>query len=224
MKKLFKDWTVFELILLIASPVVVTVMAILFHGDWFTTITSIIGILCALLLAKGLIIGQFFGIAIAILYSIVSFNNGYYGEMIIYLALMLPMYIWAIVEWFRHKDREGKRVEINTIGWKEWVFVSILAVGVFVGLYFLLRAFNTNLLIISTLSVVDNLFAIYLLARRSKYGFVSYIINDLILIVLWGIPVIEGNVSVLPMLFNPVINLINDVYGVYNWNKIQKQQ
>lgn len=83
---------------------------------------------------------------------------------------------------------------------------------------------NTNELFISTLSIVDNIFAIYLLARRSKYGFVSYIINDLILIVLWGIPVISGNLLLFPMMLNPLANLINDIYGVVYWSKMQKNQ
>ena len=62
-----------ELALLILSPIVVTAVAIVFKSDILTTITSIVGILCALCLAKGLVLGQILGIAIVILYSIVSF-------------------------------------------------------------------------------------------------------------------------------------------------------
>ena len=62
------------------------------------------------------------------------------------------------------------------------------------------------------------------LARRSKYGFVSCIVNDLILIVLWGIPIIQGNLLLLAMLINPIMNLINDTYGVINWTKMQRKQ
>ena len=224
MKKLFKDWSVFEIILLITSPLIVLSVGIIFKSDVLTITTSIVGIICALLLAKGLLLGQFFGIAIVILYSIVSFKNGFYGEMLIYLVIMLPMYIWGIVEWLKHKNGETKSVEINSIKWKEWLIVAICSVVVFVGFYYLLKALNTKELIVSTLSVVDNIFAVYLLARRSKYGFVSYIVNDLILIVLWGIPIIQGNLLLLAMLINPIVNLINDTYGVVNWTKIQRKQ
>ena len=137
---------------------------------------------------------------------------------------MLPMYIWSIIEWSKHKNNQTESVEVNSIKPKEWGFVSVCAVIIFIGFYFLLKALNTNELIISTLSVVDNIFAIYLLARRSKYGFVSYIVNDLILIALWGIPVFQGNLLLMAMLINPCINLINDIYGVINWSKLQKTQ
>lgn len=77
---------------------------------------------------------------------------------------------------------------------------------------------------ISSLSVIDSLFAVYLGVRRSKYSFYFYVVNDLILIILWGIPVITGTIILIPMVFNPLINLINDLYGIYNWNKLEKAQ
>ena len=48
--------------------------------------------------------------------------------------------------------------------------------------------------------------------------------NDLILIALWGIPVVNGSLILLPMVFNPIINLINDMYGIHNWKKLEKIQ
>ena len=173
MKNIFKNWTLFEIILLTVSPLIVLTVGIIFKSDALTIITSIVGIICALLLAKGLVLGQFFGIAIVVLYSIVSYKNRYYGEMLIYLAIMFPMYIWGIIEWLKHKNGETKSVEVNSIKWKEWLLVAICALFSFIAFYFLLKALNTSQLIISTLSVVDNIFAVYLLARRSKYGFVS---------------------------------------------------
>lgn len=224
MKNLFKDWSIFEIILLIISPLTVLSVGIIFKSDALTIITSIVGIICALLLAKGLVLGQFFGLATIVLYSIVSYKNGFYGETLIYLLIMLPMYIWGIVEWVKHKNGQTKSVEVNSIKWKEWLIVSICAIILVIGFYFLLKALNTKELFVSTLSVIDNIFAVYLLARRSKYGFVSYIINDLILIVLWGIPIIKGNLLLLAMLINPIVNLINDSYGVINWTKTQNKQ
>ena len=178
----------------------------------------------ALLLAKGKNPGQVFGIAITILYSIVSFNNKFYGEVIIYLCMMFPMYLIGIVSWFRHKNKETDSVEVNKISKKEWSIVAIVFAAIFIGIYFLLKAFNTNELLVSTISVLASLFAIYLQIRRSRFSFSFYMINDVILMVLWGIPVISGNMILLPMVCNPIINFINDGYGFYNWKKLEKEQ
>lgn len=178
----------------------------------------------ALLLAKGKNLGQVFGIVITILYSIVSFNNKFYGEVIIYLFMMFPMYIIGIVSWFRHKNKETDSVEVNKISKKEWLIVAIVFVAIFVGIYYLLKAFNTNELVVSTISVLASLFAIYLQIRRSRFSFSFYMINDIILMVLWEISVISGILLLLPMVLNPIINFINDSYGFYNWKKLKKQQ
>lgn len=224
MKNLFKNWTLFEKILIIASFFTVLITGICFKNDVLTITTSILGIFCAFFLAKGFLIAQFSGILLVVLYSILCFQNAFYGEMMVYILIMLPMYVWGIFEWKKHKSEKTNSVEVNSIKWQEWIIVSVVAMILFIAFYFILKALNTSQLIISTLSVIDNIFAVYLLARRSKYGFVSYIVNDLILIALWGIPVIQGNFLVIAMLINPIVNLINDIYGVVNWSKLQKRQ
>ena len=222
--KLFKDWTNFEKLLLFGSIIIVGIVGIIFKSDLLTILCSIVGIVTALLLAKGKNLGQIFGLIITILYSIVSFRNKYYGEVLIYALLMFPMYIIGIVTWINHKNEKTNSVEINSIKKKEWIIVSFIFVFIFVGIYYLLKAFNTSELIVSTISVLASLFAVYLQIRRSKYSFSFYIVNDIILMFLWGIPVIKGNYILFPMLLNPTINLINDIYGFYNWKQTEKIQ
>lgn len=222
--KLFKEWTRFEKILLIGSILIVSFTGIIFKSDWLTTICSIVGIITALLLAKGKYLGQIFGLLIVILYSIVSFKNQFYGEVIIYLLIMLPMYIMGIMSWIKHQDKETNSVEVNKITKKEWLIVALVSIICFAGIYLILKRFNTTQLFISSLSVLDSLFAIYLQIRRSKYSFYFYVINDLVLILLWGIPCVTGSVVLIPMLMNPIINLINDIYGIVNWRKLENLQ
>lgn len=85
----------------------------------------------------------------------------------------------------------------------------------FVIFYYLLEYFKTEALFLSVLSIIGSMYAVYLLARRSKYGFLFYLFNDIVLFAMWSIPVLNGNILVLPMVFNPLINFINDSYGWY---------
>lgn len=111
----FKDWTKLEKILLFGSVILVSLVGVIFKSDLLTTLCSIVGIITALLLAKGKNLGQIFGLLIVALYSIVSFKNGFYGEVIIYLCIMLPMYIIGIVSWIRHQNKDTDTVEVNKI-------------------------------------------------------------------------------------------------------------
>ncbi|MDD4110346.1 MAG: nicotinamide riboside transporter PnuC [Clostridia bacterium] len=223
-KKLFGDWTIFETCLFFGSLFLVTILGIIFSGDWLIITCSLIAITTSLLLAKGKIIGQFFGLSLVILYSIISFRQGYFGEIITYLALMLPLYIYGIIQWLRHRDNKTKIVKVNEIKLKEWLGLILVTIVLSICTFFILKAFNTNELLMSTASVVSSILAVYLMARRNKYAFIFYLIDDLTLIILWGIPVFAGGISLIPILMTPVINLINDSYGVYNWHKIKKQQ
>ena len=137
---------------------------------------------------------------------------------------MLPMFVIGIFSWIKHKNEKTNSVEINSIKKNEWIIISFAFAGIFVGIYYLLKSFNTSELFVSTISVLASLFAVYLQIRRSKYSFSFYIVNDIILMFLWGIPVVRGSFILFPMLLNPTINLINDTYGFYNWKKTERIQ
>jgi len=221
---MLKDRNRLEKILLFGSIALISLIALVFKSDLLTTISSITGIITALLLAKGKNLGQVLGILITILYSIVSYNNKFYWEIIVYIFIMLPMYIIGIITWIKHKNEKTNTVEVNKISKKEFLIVSIISIFILMWIYFLLKSFNTNELIISTASVIISLLAVYMQIRRSRFSFYFYIINDLILITLRWIPVLLWNLLVLPMVFNPIINLINDCYGVYNRKILETKQ
>ena len=224
MKKIFDDWTKFEIILLCISLITVATAGILCSSTILTIICSITGILCALTQAKGKIISQFIGLLLVVLYSILSFQNEFYGEVLIYIFIMLPLFISGIISWIKNLNKETKTVNENNLMKKEWIILIIISTVLFVVLYYVLKYFNTSQLFVSTLSMVTSLFATYLVARRSKYGFLFYIGNDIILFILWGLPVIQGNLVLIPMLVNPIINFINDSYAWKSWNKREKDK
>lgn len=129
------------------------------------------------------------------------------------------MFVYGVISWMTHKNEETNTVEPNQISKKEWLGLSFASAIGFVALYYVLKYFNTSQLIVSSLSMITSLIATYLITRRSKYSFLFYIGNDIILILLWGLPVLQGDLSLLPILIDPVILLLNDSYGLKNWNE-----
>lgn len=185
--------------------------------DWLTTIVAFLGFFSVLNQAKGNVLGQFVGVVLAILYSIVSYRNRYFGEVIVYLIIILPLYTWGIFSWLKNRDKKTEKVKQNVLSNREWGLLIVGSIILFVGLYQLLKYFDTNQLSVSTVSMIINIFATYLLVRRSKYSFIFYIFNAIILLVLWGIPVINGDYLLIPMVFDGILLLINDSYGFKSW-------
>lgn len=219
MKKIFKDWNIFEILFLLISIIMIILSGIIFKGEIISVTMSILAVSVAILQAKGKVISQCIGLLVAVLYSIISFKNKYYGEVIIYITLMIPLYILSVISWIKNKNEKTQTVNKSTIQKKEWIILIFLNLVLFIILYQILKYLNTSQLLISSLSMITSVMATYLIARRSKYSFLFYLLNDIILILLWGIPVITGNFSLIPVLLDPIILFINDVYGFKNWSK-----
>ena len=86
-----------------------------------------------------------------------------------------------------------------------------------------MKAIGNNNLIVSTISVATSFFAASLTFLRSPYYAIAYSVNDIVLIILWILASVE-QISYLPMVFCFVMFLVNDLYGFYNWRKMQKNQ
>ena len=220
---MFKNWTTFEKIFLILGTIIACVLTFIFKGTWIDLGYTLLYFWTALLLAKGKYSCYIIGIISTFFYAFVSYSNSYYGEVIIAMCCTLPLMVIGLVNWLKHQDSTNT-VIIKEITKKELIIVLISQVVLFYGYYSLLKFFNTNNLLVSTFSVIASVIATYLTARRSEYGFIGFIINDLILIVLWSIPVINGESNLIPVLLCPMLLLINDIYGVYNWKRLKKKQ
>ena len=185
---------------------------------------SLIGVTSLIFCAKGNPIGQVLMIVFGCLYGIISYTFKYYGEMITYLGMTVPMAVLALISWLRNPYKGNKaEVKTNRLKGKEIAFMFVLAIVVTIGFYFILKVFKTANLIPSTLSVTTSFIAVYLTFRRSPYYALAYAFNDIVLIVLWILATIKDK-GYLSVIICFIIFLINDLYGFVSWLKMQKRQ
>lgn len=220
----FKDWNLFEKLYLFVGIVVGILTSIIFNGTIIDSLYTITYLTTAILMSKGKVESYFIGIISVFFYGIVSYNQGYYGELLITIFLTFPMMIIGIVSWLKHQDKDEDVVIISSLLKKEIVFAFSSQLILFWVYYFLLKAFNTDLLMISSLSIVTSVLATYFEARRSELSLFCYVANDLILITLWMIPIINGDTSLISVLIGPMLLLVNDIYGSYNWKRLKDIQ
>ena len=220
----FKDWNLFEKLYLFVGIVVGILTSIIFNGTIIDSLYTITYLTTAILMSKGKVESYFIGIISVFFYGIVSYNQGYYGELLITIFLTFPMMIIGIVSWLKHQDKDEDVVIISSLSKKEIVFAFSSQLILFWVYYFLLKAFNTDLLMISSLSIVTSVLATYFEARRSELSLFCYVANDLILITLWIIPIINGVTSLISVLIGPMLLLVNDIYGSYNWKRLKDIQ
>ncbi len=220
----FSDLKPFEWWLWGVSTLVVALSFLLFPGkDWLSLTASLIGVTALIFVAKGRVIGQLLTVVFAVFYGIISFYFKYYGEMLTYLCMTSPMAVLAALEWWRKPYKGTKEVEVGRLSSKSVAIMLALTVEVTVIFYFVLKALGNANLWVSTLSVTTSFLASSLTFLRSPYYALAYAANDLVLISLWVMATFK-DISYLPMIFCFIMFFINDLYGFYNWRKMEKRQ
>ena len=208
----------------VSMAVIVTTFFIWDRVNYLQLCASLIGVTSLIFCAKGNPIGQLLMVVFGCLYGIISYGFRYYGEMITYLGMTVPMAILSLISWLRNPYKGNKEeVKTNVIKFREVILMSLLAIVITVVFYFILRAFNTANLIPSTLSVTTSFVAVYLTFRRSPYFALAYAFNDMVLIILWVLATLKG-ASYLSVIICFVVFLANDLYGFVSWLKMQKRQ
>ena len=225
MKTLLRYFSKAEKLLWCASVLLILLSYCLFdRANPLTLCASLIGVTSLIFSAKGNPFGQLLMVLFSLLYGIISYTFAYYGEMITYLGMTMPMAVAALITWLKHPYNGNKsEVSINVLPPREHILLWLLTLLVTVVFYFILRHFHTASLVFSTLSVTTSFLAVYLTARRSPLYALAYAANDVILIILWTLASLQDTryISVTACF---AAFLANDLYGYISWKKMQHRQ
>ena len=227
LKAFFKNFTIFDIVFLsIAYPLLI-VVSLLCGSDAMTITYSLVAVSGIFLLTKGSVVAPMVITVAYTLYAILSYQTGLYGETIIYCALLIPIQIATIILWLMKKKKDNNQFIIARVGWKHWLILLVVALAFGVGAYFLLQAFNTKYLILSTIIMVVCSVSNYLTLIKSEYSFAGFILNNVIFCLLWILPLANGEadgLAVLPMVVSGVLFTVLNIKGLIAWLRMKKQQ
>ncbi len=217
MKKITAYFSKTELILWICSVGVIILSFGVFDRENFLTLAaSLIGVTSLIFNAKGNPFGQLLMIIFSLLYGIISYSFAYYGEMITYLGMTMPMALFSLIAWLKNPYNGNRaEVEVNRISKRENIFMWVLAIAVTAVFYFILEFFDTANIVPSTISVTTSFLAVYLTFRRSPYYALGYAANDIVLIILWSMASFS-DISYLSVTVCFAAFFANDIYGYIN--------
>lgn len=192
--------------------------------NYLTLLASLVGVTSLILNAKGNPAGQLLMVLFSLLYGVISYTFSYYGEMMTYLGMTMPMSVFALVSWLRNPYAGNRsEVRVNRIHRAEWIGMWIAAALVTALFYWILKELRTTNLLPSTVSVTTSFLAVYLSFRRSPEFALAYAANDLVLICLWMLASLEDRcylaVTVCFLAF-----FVNDLYGFVSWKRMERRQ
>ena len=207
-----------------SAAMIVLAFCLFDRESWLTLAASLVGVTSLIFCAKGNPFGQALMILFSLIYGVISYSFAYYGEMITYVGMTMPMAVFSLIAWLKN-PYQGNRSEVavHRLRKNEWVLLAAATLAVTIVFYFILAALGTANLIPSTVSVTTSFVAVYLTARRSEFYALGYAANDVVLIILWALAA-KTDLSCISVVACFSAFLFNDMYGYFNWRKMKLRE
>ncbi len=186
--------------------------------DVLTLVSACVGITSLIFAAKGNVWAQILMVVFSLLYGLISWQFRYWGEMITYIGMTMPMAVWSTITWIKNPSESGQEVAIQKLTRKHVAGIAAAGVIVTAVFYMILKALDTPNILFSTISITTSFLAASLTMLRSSYYALGYASNDIILIVMWVLASIE-NPAYIPVVVNFIIFFFNDMYGFVSWKR-----
>jgi len=224
-KTYLNDWTLFEKVWLLIFTLINLYLFFVWQDTIIGLITSLTGMICVVLVAKGKISNYYFGIINVILYAYIAYNSRYYGEVMLNVFYFLPVQFVGIYYWVKHRDKDKSKddVKVSNLTFKEkilWGFLSFVGVLVY---GFILRILGGNLPFVDSISTVLSIIAMVLMIKRVTEQWILWIVVDIVSVYMWFYVLFQGGNDV-SMLVMWSAYLVNAIYGYYNWKKMENKQ
>ena len=187
--------------------------------SWYGVVAGIAGCISVVLTAKGRWMMYPIGFIQNFTYTVLAFQNMFYGEVIEQVFYVVTM-IWGMVAWAKNMNtnEDGTQdVKTRKFGLIEWI-VSI--VGTAVGTYVFGRALVAMGAAQPYTDAATNVMALFaqiMMVKRYREQWIWWILIDLFCIKMWCV---AGNWSMVAMYIAWTANCI---YGWYNWTKLNKK-
>ena len=205
------------------SLIIATLITILLSSTnaWIVWISTILGIMSSKMASSGKLTMFLFDIVSYIFYISICLNANYFGELTLSLIIIL-INLFCLVEWSRHQ--KDNTVIISKLNKSEINF-SLFCASILLIIYSItLYKFNSDFAFLNALSTISYLLGSYFCYRRSVLQFYSWIFYEIVFIALWLISAVNGDVSNIIFLIGGISELIYDILGICNWQRLVKMQ
>lgn len=227
LKDVWNDWTLFEKTWLGVFTLINVYLFFAFDDTMLGLVTSLSGMLCVVLVAKGKISNYYWGILQTGTYAYISYTYGLYGEAMLNGLFYFPLQFVGIYMWKKHKVEKsvkGEEVTVKKLTAKGWLWLAVISVVSSIVYAELLKTIGGQQVRLDSVAVVLSIIAQILMLKRYAEQWVLWILVNVLSITLWLIVLIQSGGNDWNMLVMWSAFLVNSIFAWYNWNKMYKGQ
>lgn len=218
----FFGWNRLEYAWLIFALSFVTALSLILKSGPLSLISAIANVLCVILVAKGRISNYFWGAIGVSLYGYFSYQEYYYGNMLLNWLYYLPLQFVGFFLW--HKHMNDTVVIKKYFGWSmRLILILFLALVVFL-LASELARHHDAMPYADAFTTSASIFAMLMMIGRYAEQWLLWVSSNTISLYMWIVPTLHHAPGAAATLAMWIIFLINSLYGLWMWFTSSKTQ
>ena len=210
-----------DIIFLLFSYIIIITLGIIFKVNIIATISSLFGMTAVIYNSEGKKICFIFYIIHTTLYALQAFNSKLYGELIIYLVYLTPLYLISLIKFIKG-NKEQTNNEINFIKTKTLIIIIFLICIITIGYGFVLKELNSNLPFLNSLLTALTITCGFLTAKRYYNQWFFWLSLCVVAITTWSLTLSKDDMSGLAFVIQNSLCIILNINGLLSWNKMIK--
>lgn len=221
MKKLLKNFTIFQKFLIIINTIAITICAIISNSldGWIAWLSSIAFIVYMIYNAQSKYISFVWIIISYLIYIYFNIKEFYFGELTLSIISIVVNLI-ALFNWKKHTQNE--KLIINKINTLEIIFSFFISILLIFISYYILYLLNTQLVLLNSFSIATVLLEYYYTFRRTKLKFVAGILAVIVYILLWFNAMSSIRDYAFMLVIGGFFNIVWYIDGIIEWNRLSK--
>lgn len=221
MKKFIKNelanWKIYEICWLVIAAFSITGLSVYWQDTWYGILSALSGVICVILTGKGKLSAYIFGVINCILYGLISYGQGLYGETMLNLLYYLPLQFYGFVIWNKNMNNDSLEVKRMIMPISERFKKCALIVLSTVVYGLILKKMNDPMPFIDSFTTVASVFAMWFSCKRFMEQWYLWIAIDIVSVYMWWTRYSIGGDNIATLLMW-IVFLINAVYGFIKWN------
>lgn len=223
----FYGWTKLEYLWLLICSASIATVSIVTGGTMVEFISSVTGIVGAILVAKGKLSSYYWGFVATVLYAYVSFTYKLYGETIMYTVLFTPMQVIGGIIWARklNVSADGERADVikRYLTTKQRWLVGLATAAAIVCYALFIKELKGSLPGPDAATAILSVLATWMMVVRLSEQWYVWIIVNIVAVGMWINLTLHHQGAGAANLAMWVTFLLNSVYGAYQWRKTEKE-
>lgn len=205
-----KSYNLFSIAWSVIAIITVITCTYISNPPTLIAFATVIGVIFVLGVAFGKAWTNLLGALMALIYSVLSYQNGYFGNAAINLFIIFPLQVAAYFIWARTGD-ERKALSVKG----KSIFLSFTTAGIIAAL-FTTYHFHSAMWIHDAVSAVLVITATVLLTLKTKEQWYAWIPYNFIEVLMW-FTAMSLNPDMIAIFAMRVVFFVNSMIGCYSW-------